>query len=506
MIKNLNFNKKDVVFTLEQLKDFCKIGKVKKEKQHLFTDIFFDDCFFKIFEGAKSSGKTFSICAFFLYLLVNEENWNGIVIRKYASDHKTKTFTTFQKVAGILDKLYNCNLINNLSFNQFKSHTEIEYNKKIISFLSLSSTSNIGGITCPFGGYGGIFIDEIVEFKDTSFIEISKIQMEQDGLKMIIDTAIRGTEYDGKHKFLITASNGWNEEHWFTKEYVSSNLQLDYKNIEKLKKNNYLFYRNKKFDEGMGISILKITTWVNIHKSKDEIKKAKALKTKDINYYNASVLGLYYQFLGNSLIYGDCLQYVKELDLEYFEKNKKYIKWVIWSSDWGKNDATVLLCNLIIADNEYKNLEWIVYKNIELKNKDYRQQDKIKFFIDEIEKFYNEFPFLMNEINYYTIDNKEYTIIELIKDYLYNRNLGFIQVFPSIKSSSYWNIDNRISTVKMIMYDKKIYFNNGCLPLTNELSKAMYTENWERDEIHCKLDNINSLEYAVAMVYEYLIV
>lgn len=494
-----------IVFTLEQLKDFCELSKVKKEKKNLYTDIFFDDNFYKIFEGAKSSGKTYSICAFFIYLLVNEPYWNGIVIRKYSSDHKTKTFITFEKVAKLLDEKYNCNLKNNLSFRQYRTHIEIEYKNKVISFFSLSGVSNFGGITCPFGGYGGIFIDEIVEFKDTKYLDEDKIKLEQDGLRMIIDTAIRGTEYNGKHKFLITASNGWNENHWFTKEYVLPFLQLTDKNINKLIKNNFLVYKDKKFNSDLGISICKITTWVNKHKSKLEVKKAKSLQKTDLNYYNASVLGLYYQFLSNNLIYASYLPLIKPLDLEYLEKNRNYIKWVIWSSDWGKNDSTVLLCNLVITDVNYKITDWIVFKNIDIKNNKIKQIEKIDAFIDEIQQFYNDYPFLCEIYNIYTIDCKEYTIIELMKDKIEKIGLYFLNVFPSIKNNVYWNIENRISTLISLICSQKLYFSDECVPLLEELKFCSYNTNGERDEIYCKLDNINSLEYAMGCIYEYII-
>lgn len=504
-LKNNTINKSKVVFTLEQLKDFCKLGKVRKSKENLFVDIFFDNCFYKIFEGAKSSGKTFSICAFFIYLLINEPNWNGVVIRKYSSDHKTKTFRTFEKVARILDEKYNCNLINNLSFSQYKTHTEIEYQKKIIAFLSLSSTSNIGGITCPFGGFGGIFIDEIVEFKDTNYLDNDRIQLEKDGLKMIIDTCIRGNEYNGKHKFLITASNGWNENHWFTKEFVKENLILDSANIRKLEKDNFLYYTNKKFNEKMGITICKITTWVNIHKNKEELKKAKALKQSDINYYNASVLGLYYKFLYNNLIYANYLEYIDFMKKDFITKNLRYIRYVIWCSDWGKNDATVLMCILITMNLNYKIEEIVVYRDIEIKNSKIKQQDKIKYFVEIIKDFYNEFPQLIQEKNYYWIDCKEYTIIELMKDKLWEENIDFIYVRPSIKNNNLWNIKNRITTVISMICSGKFYVSQECEPLMKELQNCVYNQNWERDEIHCKLDNINSLEYGIASIYEYLV-
>lgn len=502
-------NKSKANFTLQQLKDFCKLGNVSEDKENLYIDIFFNDNFFKIFEGAKSSGKTYSICALFLYLLVNEEKWNGIVIRKYASDHKTKTFRTFEKIALMLDEKYKCNLINNLSFNQYKTHTEIEYKNKIISFFSLSGISNIGGITAPFGGYGGIFIDEIVEMKDTSYIPEDKIQLEQDGLRMIIDTAIRGTEYDGKHKFLITASNGWNENHWFTKEYVLPYLKLTEENINILKKNNFLLYNDKNFYGELGITICKITTWVNKHKSELEKKKATALLESDENYYNASVLGLYYQFLDNNLIYTECLPLIKPLDWDFLEENKNYIRFVVWSSDWGKNDATVLLCNLVVVDINYKITDWIIFKNIEIKNSKIKQQDKIELFIETISNFYNEYPILLQKgvEHYYTIDNKEYTIIELIQDKIAKIKLDdFITVCPSIKNNVYWNINNRINTIKLMIFEGKIHMSEECFPLIEELKFCAYDKSKEeRDEIHSKLDNINALEYAIGLLYNFVL-
>ena len=175
-----------------------------KISKKVFNDVYLpildnEDRYLVIYGGG-SSGKSYSICQRWVYLMMKRK-MNLLVIRQTGSSNRTSTFALFKQIIS------KWNLSNLFKINESDMRIKCLTNKNEIVFAGLDDVEKLKSITFTNGELTHIWVEEATE---TTEADINQLKIRLRG----------GTS----KKQMVLSFNPIDINHWIKKHFVDSEL------------------------------------------------------------------------------------------------------------------------------------------------------------------------------------------------------------------------------------------------------------------------------------------
>lgn len=475
--------------------------------------------------SAKSTKKSFCICLYILWCMVNFRGMNTLVMRNTVSTLSGSLINTFKQAINKLVDEYGLvcfkYLLNEGNKTRSNSNKSFEFPWQAeIQFRAFESVDNVAGIYPQKGTFELMFVDEPIVKNFTD--EKGAFEKQQEDFKMIADSIFRGlskftnqvfkVDYDMrkqkvmyyfKRKTILTA-NPWNDKHWIVEQANAVIPDSEYQDfvLENIEKNIQMvrYVKSRSIDHLTGKQVISNTMFMKMSKFLNEFttpqERAKDWTAlQEGNPYDlTAILGFVYDGSDPTVyVYRGSVQNTKGFDKEINEFDEFSIGF-----DFGFSDRTSMTIKGMLRDkNNMLRTFTLLYWNFKnSKEKSLSRLQINNLVVEWVSNSFDIYPDMLDKKITFVCDEKGMWVAEMLQETLLAH--GYTNfVFQQSVKAGLPIITRQIMTNTRLETGEMLVNWEEHKELKDEFYSIKYKEgNVERDEKHFPVDGINSFEYA----------